>query len=285
MKKIILLLAVIFMTSASSAFAHCDYECVAPYNMNNKFRTVTAAASGLNFFTEKKIESVLKKEILKIASAEDLKVDLESYSPKDLRNGIFKSMHMSGKNVVINDIHLTDLDLKTLCDFNYIQQAGSDIVFVEDLPMSFNMTITPGDLNKTMEHSRYAKLINSMNKILSSYVKGVTIASTKVSIKNNKFYYVLGFSIPFIHSEQKLVFQSDLCIKKGKINLSNTKIASGSFNLDLNKADFLLNYLNPLDFSVNILKNKDAKVKVENLSVVSNVIKADGYIVIPKDER
>ena len=51
----------------------------------------------------------------------------------------------------------------------------------------------------------------------------------------------------------------------------------------MKKIDFILNYLNPLDFSVNILDNKDAKVSVENVDIRNNAIVADGVVVIPKD--
>ncbi len=44
-----------------------------------------------------------------------------------------------------------------------------------------------------------------------------------------------------------------------------------------------MKYLNPLDFSVNIFDNKDAKVYIRNLSIKNNIIIMDGIIIIPKD--
>ncbi len=286
MKKIVLMLMVL-LSVQSGAFAYTcnDYNCVAPYNMNNKFRTVTGAVTGLNTLTELKLESIIKKEVLKLGSAENVKVDFDSYSARDLKNGIFKSMKISGKNILINDIHLSSLDLATLCNFNYIKQVDKDIIFVEDFPMSFDLTISQDDINRTMQHPRYKKLISDLNLVVGSFAKGVKISSTKVALKNRKFYYIVGFSIPFIRSEQKLVFQADVCIQNGKIELANVKTVSGNFNLDLKRADFLLSRLNPLDFSVNILKNKNAKVKVENLQLSGdgNSISANGIIIVPKE--
>ena len=173
--------------------------------------------------------------------------------------------------------------MNTLCDFNYIKQSGNDVVFMEDFPMSFNIQMTADDINKTMESERYQKIINDLNRLGNSYGGGIKISSTKVAISANKFYYVIGLSIPFIRLEQKLIINSDLRVRKGKIDFVNTKLVSDSFSLDLKKVDFILNYLNPLDFSVNILDNKDAKVSVDSVDIKNNVIWAEGVAIIPKD--
>lgn len=44
-----------------------------------------------------------------------------------------------------------------------------------------------------------------------------------------------------------------------------------------------MNYLNPLDFSVNIFDNKNAKVYIENVEIKNNIVNTDGVIIIPKD--
>ena len=108
MKKIILLLGVLLLAN-TTAMAECDYQCVAPYNMNSKLRTVTGAITGVNFVSEKVTQSVLKKAISKTLTGEEIKVDLDSYSSKDLKNGIFKSLTLKGKNVKVNDIYLSSL--------------------------------------------------------------------------------------------------------------------------------------------------------------------------------
>ncbi len=282
MKKIILLLGLL-IAAGSAAYADCEYKCVAPYDMNSKIRTITSAVTGFNSITENRVEAAFKKEVLKIASADELKVNLDSYSPKDLKNGIFKSMSLNGKNVVINDIHLSSLELKSLCDFNYIKSDKDGVIFKEDFPMSFNMTITTDDLNKTMQNSKYQKVINDLNVLGKNYAAGLKVASTKTAVRNNKFYYIIGFDIPFIPNEQKLVIQADIRVKNGKFDFENTRLASGHFSMDLRKIDFIMNCLNPLSFSVNILKNKNAKVTVKNVKLENGVFLTDGIIVVPKD--
>lgn len=282
MKKIFLLLGMLLIAN-SSAMANCEYKCVAPYNMNNKFRTFVGAVSGVNLSAEKVGQKIIKKAFTKTASNDNLKVKLDSYSAKDLKNGIFKSLSIKGENVNINDIYLSYLELNTLCKFNYIKQVNNEIVFMEDFPMSFNIDLTATDINKTMQSKNYKRIISDLNKLGNSFGGGLQIASTKVAIRSSKFYYIIGISIPFIKSEQKIVINSDLVVKNGKIDFANTKLVSNAFSLDLKKIDFILNYLNPLDFSVNILDNKEAQISVDSVSIQGNVIKTKGVVVIPKD--
>jgi hypothetical protein len=181
MKKIILLLGMLFM-ACGSAFAQCEYECVAPYNLNNKARAVISTVTGANWLVENRLESILKKEVLKIASADNLKIKVDSYSPKDLKNGIFKSMEVKGNNVVLNDVYLDTLDLKTLCDFNYIRQSGKEIVFVEAMPLSFDLTMSDSNINKTIKNDKYKKIVKDLNKLAISYGFGLEISSTTLLI-------------------------------------------------------------------------------------------------------
>ena len=282
MRKIILLLGLLLAVNNTS-YAACDYSCTAPYNMNAKYKTFFSAISGYNSFVENKAESILEKEIAKFIVSDNLKVDIESFSPGDLKNGIFKSSEITANDLVVNDIHLSYLNLSSLCDFNYIKTNGSDVTFMEDFPMSFDIVMTQDDINRTMKHERYQKIIKDINKLAAKSGVGLQIESTTVAIKANKFYYIIGVNVPFVRREQKLVFESELIIKNGNIDFHNTKLVSGPFKLDLKKVDFIMNYLNPLDFSVNIVANKKAEINVKNVEIKDNQILTDGIIIIPKD--
>lgn len=282
MKKLLLVFCLLLAVNSCS-YAACEYECTAPYDMNNKFKAFLSVTSGTNFVTEKAAEKAIKKSFSKTAPNENLKVKLDSYSAKDLKNGIFKSINISGDSINVNDIYLSHLDMNTLCDFNYIKPSGDDYIFMTDFPMAFNIEMTATDINKTMQSKKYQRLIDDLNKIGSSVGKGIKISSTRVSIRARKFYYIIGITIPFIRSEQKLVVTSDLRVQNGKIDFTNTQLVSKSFKIDLEKVDFIWNYLNPLDFSVNIFEDKDAKVSVKNVKIVDNKIVTDGIVVIPKD--
>lgn len=282
MKKLALL-SVMLLLGSSAVLAACEYKCVTPYDMNSKFRSVTAAATGLNFLVERKAESIIKKEVLRISQAEKIDVEVQSYSPRDLKSGIFKSLKVEGKNVVMNDIHVSELSLATLCDFNYIEDTDEGVVFHEDFPMSFDMMFSQDDLNNTFKHDRYNLLVSDINATIGKYVKGLSIGTTKVAIKSGKFYYIIGFNIPFSSVEQKIVIQSDLNIKDGNIDLTNTKIVSGNLKIDARKLNYLMKKLNPLEFAVNIIENKNANVYVRDVEIVNDNVITKGVVVIPKN--
>ena len=281
MKKLLFLFA-IFSLLNSACFANCDYKCVSPYDTNNSFSSFFSKVTGVNFATEKVAEIALKKEIEKVLNSDDLSIDITSYSSKDLKNGIFKSAHVKGKNVNINDIYISGIDLKTLCDFNYIKEVDKQVVFKEDLPLSFSLSLTAQDLNKTMNTEAYKKMVKDVNKIIEKF-GGVQVSSTKVSIKQNKLYYTIGISFPFIKNEKTIDISSDLGVKDGKIKFKDARFTSSILKMDLNKVNFLLKYLNPLDFSAEILDNKDVRVNVDSVNIKDNIIYANGVAVINKD--
>ncbi len=283
MKKLLVFLSIIFLSSGSVSFASCDYNCTTPYDKNSKFRTFVGAITGVNTITEIAAEKALRKEILKYGSAKKLDVNIDSFSSKDLKNGIFKSAQIKAEDANIKGIYASSIELKTLCDFNYLKKVDKDLVVVEDLPMSFNIELNANDINKTMKHPNYQRIINDLNKLGESYGYGLKIDSTVVSIKNSKFYYVIKFKVPFIRKLQKIVLEADINVKDGEIIYTNTKLVSGFISLDTKKLDFILDYLNPLDFSINIIDNKEANIKVKAVKIKNNKIFTDGVVIIPKD--
>jgi hypothetical protein len=280
MKKLALLLGLLFLGSGFVYGANCSYKCVEPYDMSSKISTFFSTITGLNFTRTKISEAVLKKAISKSVQGDKLKVNINSFSGKDLSNGIFKSLTISGKNLNINDIYVSELELKSICEFNYVQyDKKGNLNFKEDFPMTFEMKMSADDINKSMKSERYQKTINSINKFAFA---GMKVTSTESSIRGNKFYYTMYYSIPFM-KEQKIELEADLKVDNGKISLKNTRLTSNSKTMDLKKVDSLMQHINPLDFSVSIFNNKDAKVCVKNIAIKNNIIVANGVIIIPKD--
>ena len=282
MIKRILSLLVVFMCASNLSFAgDCKYyTCSDPYDMNSKFRSVMGTITGYNFTSKKIAQSIIKRDIGKSLESKNLKVKLDSYSTKDLKNGIFKSLSITGDNVDSDGIYLSSLKMQTLCDFNYIQESSDgEVVFKEDFPMSFEMTMSADDLNKTLQSARYQRVIDNINKYS---LGGIKISSTKVDIVGDHFYYIIYVSLPFVRNEKKIIIGADISAENGQIDYSKAYLTASSMRLDMSKIDFLLDYLNPLEFSVNILNNRDAKVYVSDLKIEDNIVKTSGIIVIPK---
>lgn len=280
MKKIILIL----MLLSSVAFAACeDVKCPAPYGLTSGVSRFFSSVTGQNFLAEKIGSALLKKAIKKNLESGTIKTDLQSYSVRDLKAGKFKSIEIKGKDVSAQGIHITSFRVKTLCDFNYLQDnKKGDVIVKEDMPMSMEVVISEDDLNKTMISSDYKRLIRDVNSLAGGLFE---INSTTVKLKDDKMYYAIKYSIPFVRKAKEVVLCANLRVENGKIMLANTSFVGGNSTLDINKFSKLLNYINPLDFSAKILENKEAKVNIRNVKIEDKKIAIDGRVTVLKDKE
>lgn len=285
MKKIVLGLVLLLAVQGAQAQDCSILKCPAPYDLTSGFSRGMSTVTGQKFLSEKIGEKLVKKAIKKNIVSGDIKADLDAYSVRDLKAGRFKSLEVSGKNVDIQGIYVSSFNAKTLCNFNYIanDKRGNYIV-KEDIPVSFNAVVTEEDLNKTMNSSDYKRMIDDINSIGGNF-NIFQITSTNIKLKNNKMYYVLKYSMPFVRKTKELVISADLNVENGQIVLANTTFLNNSLSLDVDKLSKLINYINPLDFSAKILENKDAKFNIENVKISDGKIVVDGSMTILKDKE
>lgn len=285
MKKIVLGLVLLLAVQGVQAQDCSTLKCPAPYDLTSGFSRGMSTVTGQKFLSEKIGEKLVKKAIKKNIVSGDIKADLDAYSVRDLKAGRFKSLEVSGKNVDIQGIYVSSFNAKTLCNFNYIanDKRGNYIV-KEDIPVSFNAVVTEEDLNKTMNSSDYKRMIDDINSIGGNF-NIFQITSTNIKLKNNKMYYVLKYSMPFVRKTKELVISADLNVENGQIVLANTTFLNNSLSLDVDKLSKLINYINPLDFSAKILENKDAKFNIENVKISDGKIVVDGIMTILKDKE
>lgn len=285
MKKIILSFVLLLAVQGVQAQDCSTLKCPAPYDLTSGFSRGMSTVTGQKFLSEKIGEKLVKKAIKKNITSGDIKVNLDAYSVRDLKAGRFKSLEINGKNVDIQGVYISSFNAKTLCNFNYIanDKRGNYIV-KEDIPASFNATITDEDLNKTMLSSDYKRMIDDINSI-GGNLNIFQITSTNIKLKNDKMYYVLKYSMPFVRKTKELVITANLKVENGQIELANTSFLNNSMALDVDKLSKLINYINPLDFSVKILENKDAKFNIETVNISNGKIAIDGNMTILKDKE
>lgn len=280
MKKIILILIILFLNTTTVGAFNCLYNCVEPYDLSNGFSRFMSGLTGSNLLAEKVAKSILNKEIKKNIQG-DFTLKVNSYSVKDLKKGIFKSFKFKGKNIDIDGIKFSKLNVKTICDFNYVaQDSDKNLVFKEDLPLSFSAVLTEDDLNSTMLTDEYEKLIKKINYRANGFF---SIKTSKLKIKDNKLYFILQVSLPFVKNVQDVVITSNLKVYKGDIDFAETRLVNKKISIDIKKIDKIVNYLNPLDFSLNILENKNAVLTVQNVEIKHDKIYANGMVVWLKD--
>lgn len=292
MKKLVLLFVFIagFITlsnssaMASSDYALCDYmQMCSPktYDLSSKGLQITSRITGMTFLSEKIAQSIIKKE-LKKATKEKFKVEMHSFSANDLLHGRFKSLKISGKNLEIEGIYLSSFEAKTLCDFNYVEINKNTIKFKENMIMNFAMEISDTDLKRTMKSSGY---LDSLNKINLSGM-GMTffkLSGADVSIKNNKLYFTVKVTSPFSTKPISIDVRSDLKVEEGRIVLTKVDLVNLYTIIDLSKITYLLNALNPLTFTTDIMNNKDSKIKIQSVDIIGDKIYVKGIVFIPKN--
>lgn len=285
MKKIILSFVLLLAVQGVQAQDCSTLKCPAPYDLTSGFSRGMSTVTGQKFLSEKIGEKLVKKAIKKNITSGDIKVDLDAYSVRDLKAGRFKSLEINGKNVDIQSVYISSFNAKTLCNFNYIanDKRGNYIV-KEDIPASFNAIITEEDLNKTMLSSDYKRMIDDINSI-GGNLNIFQITSTNIKLKNDKMYYVLKYSMPFVRKTKELVITANLKVENGQIELANTSFLNNSMALDVDKLSKLINYINPLDFSAKILENKDARFNIETVNISNGKITIDGNMTILKDKE
>lgn len=280
MKKYIIVLCLLIIGLQGGA---CDYKCSEPYGLTSSVSRFFSTVSGQRALSEYVSKSIINKSILKNITDGSVKSELKSYSIKDLKAGKFKSVEIWGKNVNLQGIYISSIHAKTLCDFNYVSpKENGDVVIKEDLPFGFDVEFTEDDINNTMKSKNYAHIIDDINRLSLNVFQ---IDSTYSRIKNGKFHYVIKYYIPFIKGYKNMVFVSDLSAADGEIEFENTQILGDSAAINVKHFSRLINYLNPLDFSLQIRENKDAKINVKNVKITDNKVTADGILVVPKDKE
>ncbi|MCI1274163.1 MAG: LmeA family phospholipid-binding protein [Clostridiaceae bacterium] len=284
MKKIVLVLGLLATMSMPVMASECaTTTCVAPYDLSGGVSRFFSTVTGTNFISQKIAQSIIKKEIKKSAKT-DLDVKIKSFSVSDLKAGRFKSMEVSGEDLNFGDVYLSSLEAKTTCDFNYVvpDEKNNTVLFKEALPMAFTAKMSADNINAMVKATNYQKRINELNNLGGAF-NLFKVSTTSFSIKDNKFLYTMKIGIPFMKGTQDVTISSDLTVKDGKIALADTKLINNNFSMDITKLNYMLNYLNPLDYSFNIVDNKTANVQIQNVSIKDNQVVIEGTAVVPKD--
>lgn len=281
MKKFLVLLGAIVISSTSAFATDCSsFKCPAnPYSDNLSISNVT----GTNFLAERIANAIIKKQVLKDSQGK-YKVNLESYNIAALKKGIFKSLEITGEDTVTDGIYASMIKLRTVCDYNYIEINNKEktTTFKEDFGMAYAVQFTESDLNKTMANSQYTDLIRKVNSI-GNTTKMFNISSTSAKIINNKLVYVMRVAVPLLNLKKDVAIQTDLKVRNGEIIIDEAELMTEAMKVDVNKLLKLVNYLDPLDFSMELMKNKDANMQVKEVNIKDNKINVSGLITVAKD--
>ncbi len=258
--------------------------CSAPYNVSGWGTRTFFNFTGSTLLAQSIAQNIIKSEFKKLTGENKFKVKLKTYSAKDLYDGRFKSLNISGENLNMEGIHLTSFKANSLCGFNYIQLNKDKIKFRENFLMDFSILISDEDLRKTMISSDYLALLNMLN--LKTYGLNLfEIKDVNVKLYNDKFYFILKTENKIFQKSFPLTFviSSKLVVKDGKILLTQVEVENFDKRLNLSQITQFLNVINPLNFTLDIMDNKESQLQVKTIDIIENTLLVEGMIYVPKN--
>lgn len=243
----------------------------------SKFVRVSTNAVGYNFVAKKIAQKVVCRALNKNAKG-DYKVSIDSFSGVDLKKGKFRGATIKGENISVEDeLFISMLKMKTLSDFNYIKYNKKPIVFVTDIPMSYEMTITEDDFNKTL----------ASNRVLKAFTQDVPLVrvdKVKAAFEEDKIRFSSKVRLPFC-KPITISVSSGVKVVDGKIVFDN--IDTSSIKSDL--ADSVLNYMNSHNILTKInlylFDNATTLLEIKNIKICKDRIYIDGNVTLNKVQK
>ena len=268
MKKFLTLLLIILLAS-NVVFAIDRYSVEYLQGKNH----ISLAKGLVEHAVKKSIKKALKKE-----TGAKFDVKFEGYTVSSLKRGVFKSIEISGEDVIIDGISIPYVHLKSLDDYNYIDYTQTPMKFKCDMTYAYDILLDDEAINAALKDSDYNKVLAKVNRIANPFfvIKGV-----RTKIVDDKLYIITDYNLPMaVTKDRSFVAQSDFEVVNGEIKAKNVKIDTSYGNLGLKKVANLINYLNPLEFTIDVLENKNQKTTIENVNIIDNKVKVDGKIYI-----
>lgn len=272
-KKIIIVFLTLGLLTTNIVFSADKYS--QDYLKNSKhFSPMNPLAESM---VERQIKSTLKKE-----TNAKFNVKFDGYTLSSMKKGIFKSLELSGNNAQVDGITIPYVHLKSLSDYNYIDYTKEPVVFKSDMTYAYDLLLDDTAINVAIKNSDYQKTIDNVNKLASSLF---TIKSVRTKISNNRLYLVVEYNVPAlgIVKNKSFVTSCKFKVVNGKIKADDVLVDSAYGTIALNKVANLINYLNPLEFTIDLLNSKQCNANIENINIVDNKVKVDGKIFVQGD--
>lgn len=283
-KKLIGICLFVVTFSASAFASDLSSMCAAPYDMSWKSTKVLTNVTGMTFLTQAIANSIIKGELKKATGSKGFKANMKSFSANDLAAGRFKSLTITGKNLNLDGVHLSEFNASTICEFNYIKATKKSVKFKENFAMNYSMAISNEDLKKTVLSKDYLSFLHSMNFKMGG-VNLFELEDVDVNFKDDKFYFsmkmkntLFNYTIPF-----NMDVSSKMKVQNGKIKVSEVKLENLNQKISLTQITNLLNMINPLTFSVDVLDNKNTKLAIKTLDIEKDKLTIDGTLFVPKN--
>ena len=269
MKKLFIFLTIFFfLVPCCFAVDTCSKE----YLQSHKH------AAFINPFAEKAVEYAITRAIKKDTGAK-FKVKFTAYTLTSMKKGIFKYLELKGKKIKLEDIPIPYLYIASLTDYNWVDYTQSPVKLRSDMTYKYEMILDQESLEAALASSEYTKEINKFNYLIYPLFKVINVST---EIRDNRLYMTMEYTIPIIRStsSKKVTMSSGLNVSSGKLKMSNASLDHKIESVSAKKLVNLINYINPLECTLDLINKNDAKMYIENVNIVDNKIKIDGKIFV-----
>ena len=255
----------------SSAYAKTD-KISAEYLQNKKHFAI------LNPFAETAVEKIIKKS-LKKSTGENFKVKFDGYTLYSMKNGVFKNLELEGDEFQINGIDVEYLKLKSLTNYNKIDYKQNPVSISSDMVYAYEIHLTEKSLNQALESKEYKEILEKIN---SNTYPFFILNGTFIEIKNDKLKITLEYNMPIAPSkkDKKIKITTGLKVERNKIAANDLSIDSSYSKLPTDKITDLINILDPLTFTLNLMNTKKCNVRTENVKIIDNIIQINGKMYV-----
>jgi len=207
-KKIFLTLFVFLI--AYQAQAENFYNYCSVNTAKKTFTGSIASFSGFNLLTRNIAENKIKKTIKKETNSK-FKIKINNFFASNILNGEIKSIKATSKKYDYDGIHLTNMNITSICPYNRINFEDNKLYFVENMVLKYNVFLTEDDLNKTISSQKIDKRISSILKKASKYGLLLPLAKNLKSI---------AIPIKIDENNNAILYINDIKTAKDKIELT-----------------------------------------------------------------
>lgn len=281
--KLILLISLIAFSIAPS-FAACDYinRCPASNsNISSSASQFLSNATGSTFFAEQFAQNIIASE-LKKATGQNFEVTLKAFSIEDLLKGVFKSLTITGNNIVVQGFHFSSIKIQTMCGFNSVDINSKPIKIRENMVLDFTVELSGSDIKNTVEYGDYLNIINKADLSSIGIISFKLLPST-ISVENNKLYFTINATPHPPYKPLDISISADIKVQDERLVSSKIEFINLYTGFELSQYTDLINSLNNLIFPISIFGNDKSEVQIKNINIVGSKIFINGMVFIPKN--
>ena len=228
------------------------------------------------------VENIVQNEIkksLKKETGANFKVKFKAYNLSSLKAGVFKYLEITGKNVTVEDIFVPYLKFYSISDYNRIDYKKNPIEMKSDMVYAYEINLSEKSINDALKNKDYKQTIQRVNN--KAYPL-FAINDVKIKIKNNRIYIIMTYNFPInpVGKNKTFYVSSDFSVENGVIKAKNIGIDKAYGNVPLDKVANLINLLDPLSFTLDMMNSNKCKGKTENIKIVDNIFQINGRIYV-----